>query len=178
MGLGERSLSLVIMLAGTVSASAASAQPALGERLVRAHNAERAALGAPPMVWDPTLAAAADAYAAELAMTDRWGHSRPDQRRDQGENLWMGTRGYFALEKMVGEWAAEKAMFRAGVFPNVSKTGSWHDVGHYTQMVWPETRRVGCALRSSRKWDYLVCRYAAAGNVTGKRLGPATYASR
>ena len=41
----------------------------------------------------------------------------------------MGTRGAFTAEEMVGDWIAEKKMFRAGVFPNVSATGNWEDVG-------------------------------------------------
>lgn len=170
---------LLLALALGGGAAAAAAQPApTAERLLQAHNQERAALGAAPLAWDPALALAADAYAAELAATDAWRHSRDDQRRGQGENLWMGTRGLFAPEKMIADWASEKAMFHPGTFPNVSSTGSWHDVGHYTQIVWPGTERLGCAVRSSARWDYLVCRYSAAGNVEGERVGPVSVAAR
>jgi hypothetical protein len=34
-------------------------------------------------------------------------------------------------------------------------------------MIWRGSTRVGCALRSSRNNDYLVCRYSPAGNVMG-----------
>jgi hypothetical protein len=169
---------LAAILAASSAATAAPGGRSLAPRLLYAHNAERAAMGAAPLAWDSALAAAADAYARQLAATDRWGHSQPHQRRGQGENLWMGTRGYFSPEKMVGDWLSERRMFRPGIFPNVSRTGSWHDVGHYTQIVWAGTRRVGCSVRSSRRWDYLVCRYAAPGNVTGARVGPAAVASR
>lgn len=169
---------LAAMLASVSASSAASAATPVAARLLQAHNAERAAVGAAPLAWDAALAAAADAYAAELAATDRWGHSREDQRGGQGENLWMGTRGFFSPEKMVADWASEKSMFRAGVFPVVSSTGSWHDVGHYTQMIWPATLKVGCAIRSNGRWDYLVCRYSAAGNVIGERVGPPSVAGR
>lgn len=82
----------------------------------------------------------------------------------------MGTRRAFSPEQMVGDWAEEKALFRRGIFPNVSKTSNWVDVGHYTTMVWRTTSRVGCAVHQGRDWDYLVCRYADAGNVQGQRV--------
>ena len=169
------------LLAGLLLAagSAAAARPNwaaqhsrdnLAARLLDAHNAERAPYAAPPLAWDASLAAAADAYAAELSATGRFGHSAPHQRADQGENLWMGSRGAFSLEHMLANWASEKRMFRAGVFPNVSTTGRWEDVGHYSQIIWPGTLRVGCGLRSSARTDYLVCRYSGPGNVMGQAV--------
>lgn len=73
---------------------------------------------------------------------------------------------------MVGAWASEKRMFAPGVFPAVSRTGNWIDVAHYTQMIWPTTQRIGCALASTGRTDYLVCRYSPAGNVDGRWVGP------
>ncbi len=169
------------------ASSAALAQPRwpaqhsrdnLAVRLLIAHNDERSQFRAPALTWDPALAAAADAYAAELAATRKWGHSAPHQRRGQGENLWMGTRGAFSLEHMMANWASEKTMFRPGIFPNVSSTGNWSDVGHYVQIVWPGTQRVGCGLRSSARDDYLVCRYADPGNVIGQGIGAVKVASK
>jgi hypothetical protein len=90
----------------------------------------------------------------------------------------MGTKAAFSLESMVDGWLSERSMFRQGSFPNVSTTGSWHDVGHYTQIVWPSTARVGCAVRASAQWDYLVCRYSSPGNVMGERVGAISVASR
>ena len=179
---------LAIVSALLAASSASMAQPAwppqhsrdnFAARLLAAQNIERAQLGSAPLAWDPALAAAADAYAAELAATGKWGHSQPHQRVDQGENLWTGTRGAFSLETMIANWASEKRMFRAGLFPNVSTTGNWADVGHYTQIVWPGSLRVGCGLRSSARDDYLVCRYAAPGNVVGEPVpGPVTVAAK
>ena len=136
-------------------------------RIVVIHNQVRAAAGVPPLYWDASLAAAADRYAAELARTGRWGHSARADRPGQGENLWMGARGAFGIDQMVGSWVSEGRAFRRGRFPDVSRTGSWGDVGHFTQMIWRGTVHVGCAVRSSARFDYLVCRYSPAGNVTG-----------
>jgi Cysteine-rich secretory protein family len=142
----------------------------LEARLLAAHNRERAASGAPPLRWDSALAGAAAGYAAVLAERGRLAHSPPASRPGQGENLWMGTRGAYQLEEMAGHWAAEKALRRPGTFPNVSRSGQWSDVAHYTQMIWRGTDRVGCALHQSRTSDILVCRYAPPGNVVGEAV--------
>ena len=142
----------------------------LPERLLAVHNRERAAAGVPPLRWDAGLAAGAQAYAAELGRTGRLVHSARQTRQGAGENLWRGTAGAFSAEHMADDWARERRMFRPGVFPNVSTTGNWADVAHYTQMIWRTTERVGCGLHRSAQWDYLVCRYAPAGNVDGVRV--------
>ena len=167
-------LSLVI---ATV-ASTAAAQPAsttfaaqFPARILAAHNAERIRAGVSPLVWYNELGNAAAAYARQMAISGHFEHSDRSQRRGTGENLWTGTRGAFSVEAMVGGWASEKGWFRPGTFPNVSRTGNWEDVGHYTQMIWPTTSRIGCALASTPRVDYLVCRYAGAGNMDGRPVG-------
>lgn len=140
---------------------------AMAMRIVAFHNQLRARAGVPPLYWDAGLAAAADSYAAELARTGRWQHSPNASRIGQGENLWMGTRGAYPIDQMLGSWASEGRMFRPGRFPQVSRTGNWSDVGHYTQMIWRGSVRVGCSMRSSNRFDYIVCRYSPAGNVMG-----------
>lgn len=140
------------------------------DRLLAIQNHERETLGLSKLDWDPALAEAAHQYAARLAATDSWQHSPPGSRQGQGENLWMGTRGAFDLDQMVGGWLAERSLFRPGTFPSVSTSGNWEDVGHYTQIIWHGDRRVGCAIGSSARYDYLVCRYARPGNVMGEAV--------
>jgi len=82
----------------------------------------------------------------------------------------MGTRGVFSPEQMIGSWLMERSQFRPGIFPYVSRTGNWLTVAHYTQIVWPTTTRVGCAIHSSRSWDFLICRYSPPGNIDGRRV--------
>lgn len=142
----------------------------LEARLLAIHNRERAALGIAPLAWDPALATAAARYGTELARLGRLAHSSQASRPGQGENLWMGTAGRYSLERMAGSWAEEKRLFRPGTFPDVSRTGKWSDVAHYTQMVWRRTSRVGCALHRTAEWDYLVCRYSPPGNVVDIRV--------
>jgi hypothetical protein len=140
-------------------------------RLLAAHNRVRAEAGVPPLTWDPALAEDAEIWAGELTRLGWLVHS-PDSPRDpdpQGENLWAGTRGYYGPEAMVGLWAREKRNFRPGIFPINSRTGRLEDVGHYTQLIWRTTKRVGCAFAHGRRDDFLVCRYREGGNVIGER---------
>lgn len=160
---------LLILIAYPV---AGAAQPVLASqfavRILAAHNAERALVRLPPLLWDSKLAQGASAYAQQIALTGRFEHSDRRTRPGIGENLWYGTRGAYSLEAMVGGWASEKRDFRPGFFPSVSRTGNWYDIVHYSQIIWPATRRVGCALASSPSTDYLVCRYSPKGNVDGR----------
>ena len=153
--------------ATAASNNLASQFPAL---VLAAHNAARAQAGVQPLAWDPALGDAAAAYATQLALTNSFHHSDRKARAGTGENLWMGTHGAFSYSSMVGTWASERRYFVPGVFPAVSRSGNWEDVGHYTQMVWPTTTRVGCAVASNGANDFLVCRYASAGNVDGRRV--------
>lgn len=124
-------------------------------------------MGVPPLAWDPALAASAASYGPVLAAIGQLRHSPKDTRPGQRENLWMGTRGAFTPEQMVSTWTAERRFFRPGIFPNVSSTGNWADVAHYTTLIWPTTTRVGCAIHRTPDWDFLICRYSPPGNIDG-----------
>lgn len=139
-------------------------------RLLASQNQERARLGLPPLAWSDALADGARTWSDHLAATHRFEHS-PDRRGDPrvGENIWGGTPGRFGPEAMIGLWLAEGAHFRPGTFPLVSTTGDVADVSHYTQVIWRDTRQVGCALSRGGDEDILVCRYSRAGNVIGSR---------
>ena len=139
-------------------------------RILAAHNRERARVGAAPLAWDQRLAASAAAYGPTLDRIGALRHSPRSARPGQSENLWMGTRGYFSPEAMVGAWISERDHMRPGVFPAVSRTGRWEDVGHYTQIVWPTTTHVGCAVYSAASNDFLICRYSPKGNIDGYRF--------
>jgi len=148
-----------------------------GEALLRAtalalHNRARADYGVPPVTWNEGLAAAARGYAEQMAATGIYRHDpTPGRRKLMGENLWKGTRGAFDYAVMVGVMVDERLLFRPGVFPDVSATGNWDDVAHWTQIVWPKTTEIGCALASNATTDYFVCRYAPTGNKDGLAMG-------
>lgn len=166
-------------LIGLTLAALALAGPARGQvtvapsdavsaRLLAAQNAERVRLGVAPLAWSAKLADHAKKWAQTLAVSDMFEHAPVGADGGEGENLWTGTRGDYALEEMIGFFIDEGKQFKRGVFPDVSTTGQWQDVGHYTQLVWKDTREVGCALATNAKRDILVCRYWPAGNVIGQ----------
>lgn len=139
-------------------------------RLLAAQNRERSLMGVAPMKWSPSLASDAQAWARYLARTGKFEHSPDDPAIEpQGENLWAGSVDQYQPESMIGLWVAEKRNFKTGVFPANSRTGRVESVSHYTQLVWSDTNQVGCALERGRTEDFLVCRYAQAGNVIGER---------
>ncbi|HEY6048406.1 MAG TPA: CAP domain-containing protein [Sphingomicrobium sp.] len=165
-------LAALAAIASQALVTAAAAQtPELARefpgRILAAHNTVRAQAGVAPLTWDNELGRQAAAYALRLAITNTFQHSDRSARAGTGENLWMGSRGAYNFEQMVGGWSSERRWFAPGIFPAVSRSGNWEDVGHYTQMVWPTTTRVGCAMATNASHDFLVCRYSPAGNVDG-----------
>ncbi|MFL6757546.1 MAG: CAP domain-containing protein [Sphingomicrobium sp.] len=144
-----------------------------GEQLLRntvltMHNQARREFGVAPVEWSEELATGALAHAQYMAATGVYGHDQtPGRRRKSGENLWRGQRGIFAYDVMVRVMVDEARYFRPGAFPDNSVNGDWHAVAHYTQIIWPTTTEVGCALASNATTDYFVCRYAPTGNKDG-----------
>lgn len=156
------------MAVPTAPADDARPSDAIEARLLAAHNVERP--GLPALIWSDDLEAEAREWARDLNASGRFEHD--PRAHGHGENLWAGWGSRtFTPEEMVGAWAAEKTAFRPGVFPNVSRTGDWLAVGHYTQMIWPSTTHVGCALDTKADRAVLVCRYSPPGNVDGGRVG-------
>ena len=164
----KRLFSLSLLAAVAMPAPAAKVgDSSFATRILALHNRERAAVGTPPLVWDPLLAQSAASYGPTLMQLRRLVHSPRATRPGQRENLAMATTGYLNDLQLAGMWVAEKHHFAPGLFPNVSRTGNWEDVSHYTQMVWKGTTHVGCALYRGGGNDYLICRYSPPGNRDG-----------
>ncbi|MFT3811082.1 MAG: CAP family protein [Micropepsaceae bacterium] len=159
----------LVLFAGTAGAVAAAPKitdAAFQTEILNAHNAERRAVGSPDLKWDAALAADAQEWANNLARTGAMQHA---SQRGQGENLYMSGIGRMSVTQMVGGWLAERANYiPGGAHPNISKTGNWADVGHYTALVWSGTTSVGCAVGRGAKYDFLVCRYSPPGNLRGR----------
>lgn len=156
---------LSIGLVTGAGAAWADSEVSMVDILVDTHNQYRDEVGVPPLQWSETLAESAQAWADHLAATNTFGHSGDDY----GENIWQGSAGAFSLTDMVESWGSEKENFTNGIFPDVSTTGNWADVGHYTQIVWRDTTEVGCGLATGNGWDVLVCQYSPPGNIMGRK---------
>jgi pathogenesis-related protein 1 len=135
-----------------------------GESLARAmldaHNAVRARVGVPPLVWSPQLAAVAQGWADTLTATHRFAHS-PNNR--YGENLYAISGGAASSAQVVGAWADEARGF------DIRTDRCAGVCGHYTQIVWRTTRAVGCAVASDAYRQVWVCEYDPPGNIVGYR---------
>mmetsp|Transcript_4894 Transcript_4894/g.7275 ORF Transcript_4894/g.7275 Transcript_4894/m.7275 type:complete len:167 (+) Transcript_4894:94-594(+) len=135
-----------------------------------AHNTYRQAVNIPTLTWSSSLATDAQNWADFLTTNLEFKHD--SNNNNEGENLWMSTSFTYSHTQMVDDWGAESQYFIHGIFPNdVSTTGNWEDVGHYTQLVWKNTSEVGCAGSDGSDGNYrLVCRYSPPGNVVGQQV--------
>lgn len=133
--------------------------------IVAAHNKYRAQVGVPPLRWSGRLADGAQQWAEEIAALSEMRHSGTS---GVGENLavWWGSRP--SLSQLIGMWGDEKSEFHPGRFPNVSVTGNWKSVAHYTQMIWRDTTEVGCGSASNAAKVFFVCWYSPQGNFLGQ----------
>ena len=166
----KKLLSLLALVGAPMLLGSVGLNNNLDQRVLAAHNRERIASGIPSLQWDERLADSARRYAARMSATGEFKHSDDEPGvAPQGENLWAGTPGAYQPEAMIGLWHAEKRDYKPGVFPNNSVSGDLENVGHYTQLIWGKTSKVGCAMTRGLKEEILVCRYSSPGNVMGQR---------
>jgi len=138
------------------------------EQLLQLHNKARADVGVGPLRWSKKLAIYAQEWAIHLASTHCTMEHRPNSgkwKQEHGENLFMGTAGYYGVADAVKAWESEKKYYRGGAL-NFS---NWHDSGHYTQVVWKDTKEVGCAKAECKGIIIVVCNYDPPGNVLGEK---------
>jgi hypothetical protein len=79
-------------------------QRSMSKAMLDAHNAIRARVGVPPLVWADQLAAVAQGSANHLIATNAFSH-RPNNQF--GENLYAITGGTASPAEVVGMWADE-----------------------------------------------------------------------
>jgi hypothetical protein len=160
--------SILAACGGLLIVEPAAATPALSvdpAEILAAHNKYRAEVGVPPLRWSNRLARGAQLWAEEVAAFDQMRHSGTS---GVGENLamWYGTRP--TVTQLVSLWGNERSAYRRGTFPDVSTTGQWRSVAHYTQMVWRTTTHVGCGTANNGGTVFLVCWYSPQGNFIGQ----------
>jgi pathogenesis-related protein 1 len=136
--------------------------------VLTAHNHARAKVGTPPLVWSVKLASYAQQWANHLASTGCGMEHRPPSgkwKEKYGENLFIGTAGYYGVADAVAAWENERSAYH-GEAVNLSTFKSY---GHYTQLVWRNTRSVGCAKAKCGGNVIIVCNYDPPGNVLGEK---------
>lgn len=154
---------------GTGSTDSGAAMPVDGEPsglagITAAHNQVRSAHGVADITWDNELAAIAKAWADQC----EWGHN--DARSDDypvyvGENIF-GASFMPSGPEVTAVWASEESDYD---YESNSCSGI---CGHYTQIVWADSTKLGCAAAScpgGAVTNMVVCNYAPGGNIGGQR---------
>ncbi|MCJ7547003.1 MAG: CAP domain-containing protein [Deltaproteobacteria bacterium] len=138
------------------------------EELLQEHNKARAEVGVGPLHWSKQLAIYAEEWADHLAATKCRMQHRPQSgqwKQEYGENLFMGTAGYYGAADAVKAWVSEKKYYKGGTLTSFN----WRASGHYTQVVWKDTKELGCAKVGCKGNIIVVCNYDPPGNFLGQK---------
>jgi uncharacterized protein YkwD len=152
-----KKLTYLVQLALTFlgASSISLASESVAKEALAAHNKFRALHHAPPLVWDNTLAN----YALRYASQCQFQHSSGSY----GENL---AAGYPSITEAVTAWHAEGDQYP------YDKPGFYTSTGHFTQMVWKGSKKVGCGYVNCNGkngiQEFLVCEYSPAGNIVNE----------
>ena len=127
---------------------------------VAAHNKVRAAVGVGPVSWSATLAA----YAQKQVNSRIDTCALADSNGPYGENSAVGDANFSGVDA-VNSWAAEQAHYVYNYndcpYGNVCK--------HYTQIVWSDSKEIGCASAKCKNGKtYVSCNYNPRGNIAGQ----------
>jgi uncharacterized protein YkwD len=151
-------LSLSIRLSPALADGISAAER---ETVLSLHNSYRAQHCVPALTWSAELAASAQKWADNCSLMFHSTRGKSSLGR-VGENLaWGGDR---TGASAVDAWYKEVDVY------NYAKPGFAASTGHFTQMVWRDTKQIGCGvskcyLGAARFW---VCHYAPQGNWAGK----------
>ena len=126
-----------------------------GKEALEAHNKFRAAHQAPALTWSSALARDAEAWAKKIA---REGRLRHDDTSD-GENVFMVFGREIDGSDPVNSWYSEVKDY------DFSKSGWQTNTGHFTQVVWKDSKELGIGKAKSADGKvFVVGRYRPAGN--------------
>ncbi|XP_055845001.1 uncharacterized protein LOC129911287 [Episyrphus balteatus] len=129
------------------------------EECLKLHNQYRKMHGVPPLVHNEFLSQVAKEWAEHLALKDAFYH-RPNN--EYGENLYY-VEGIPCRAKMaVKAWYDEIDLYDYDN-PKFSK-----EVGHFTQLVWKDTREVGTGVAQIGNKIWVCCNYHPPGNYSNQ----------
>lgn len=130
------------------------------------HNLVRAKKELAPLSWDARVAAYAASYAEERRHDCEVIHSRPPPEDDYGENIYWCSGKDWTPGDAVKAWADEESFYNYET--NTCQEGEM--CGHYTQLVWSMSEKVGCAAVHCDTGDsFVTCNYSPPGNYEGEK---------
>ena len=141
---------------------------------LQAHNDARKEVGVAPLIWSEKLEEQALKYAKQIARTNNYKHS---STRD-GENLAMFYE-YEESNKIKTYIYSDTPLYDASIawydeikdykYSKIKRYRIGPKIGHYTQMVWKDTKEVGISYAISKSGSvYVVARYYPPGNYSGE----------
>ncbi|XP_028775109.1 probable pathogenesis-related protein CaO19.6200 [Neltuma alba] len=126
-----------------------------------AHNWVRLLFKLPSFTWDEKLESAAKQYVMQRYKDCMDVHSN----LPYGENIFWGLKLHWTPSDAVYSWFNESKWYD---FKNLQCTAPpGEDCGHFTQIVWKDSARLGCALQHCQdptKGMLIVCEYDPPGN--------------
>lgn len=136
----------------------------LAREFLKLHNTARGHAKLPPFYWDVKLEEYARQYASERANGDC--ADMVHSMGPYGENLFWGKGSSWKPRDAVKKWIKEHKFYDQE--SNACKHG--RTCGHYTQVVWRDSTRLGCAVARCKNDDtFTVCSYDPPGNYLGER---------
>jgi pathogenesis-related protein 1 len=142
------------------TAVGAADEGALARDMLAAHNAVRAKTKERPLIWSDNLARLSQEWANSLIARHEFAHQAKSK---YGENLFEVEHGRATPAHVVERWASEVADY------DYKSNRCRSACGHYTQIVWRDTKEVGCAVARGGSREVWVCEYNPPGNYTGYR---------
>lgn len=136
-------------------------EPAQFRGIVAAHNYWRTRVNVPALTWSPMLANVAQQWANQLQSR---GCPMQHSHNNYGENLAAFSNMNASPQMVAGMWADERVDYKH----NNNSCRAGKQCGHYTQMVWRETKELGCGVAACGNQQIWVCNYAPAGNYIGQ----------
>merc|ERR1712048_1320440 len=142
---------------------------------VAAHNElRRHHQNTPDLQWDDQLAAESQMWSEKLAREDRgMYHSKA---KDYGENLYQGMGKVYTCFDAVKAWYDEIKDYS---YSTTKPTRRGRMIGHFTQVVWTDSTKMGAGMAKSRSgWVYICARYRKKGNFVMMMMGERYSAAR
>ncbi|KAG6006859.1 hypothetical protein E4U21_006666 [Claviceps maximensis] len=152
-------LSTILLMLAVVSASPTPRADSTDfkSQMLASHNYFRGQHSANPLAWDNSLASSSQTW----ANTCNFSHD------SAGENLVYKT-SYQYWGEFTNMWGSERKKY------NYNKPDFSAATGHFTQVVWKNTKKVGCAWKKCNGGAgkavgyYVVCKYSPPGNYLGQ----------
>lgn len=142
---------------------------------LEAHNQIRQVYGVPPLKWDRRLARISRKYGNSQAHICRLHHSHDGYGENLAWELYDDASPTQIVQRFIDEQANYDIVNGVCNCPPLSKDCM---CGHFTQIIWRTTEKVGCAEVTCKgdRGKLVVCSYDPPGNVVGEHpLHPLQY---